>query len=113
MPCKLKKQRPAPKPREYLPPKRIKLDVESGAESLAGIFQDNQCSIMKDPSDDIDSIVRDMKDYTVHNHCNVTSNEPMFSVLLKTLLFIKSASFCVKYLVTFHIKYSFVFGSSL
>ena len=56
--------------------KRIKLDVESGAESLAGIFQDSPGSITQDPSDDIDSIVRDVIDYIVHNNCNGTLNEP-------------------------------------
>jgi len=56
--------------------KRVKLDVESGVESLAGIFQDSPGSITQDPPDGIDSIVRDVIDYTVHNNCNGTSNAP-------------------------------------
>ena len=47
-----------------LPHKRIKLDVESGAESMAGIFQDDRSSVTQDPSDDIDSVVRDVIDFT-------------------------------------------------
>ena len=72
----IKKRRPLPKPRQCLPPKRIRFGVEFGAESLTGIFQSDQGSITKDPSSDIDSLVRDMIDFKDHNDCNSTSDEP-------------------------------------
>ena len=66
----IKKLRPLPNPRQCLPPKRIRLDVESGADSLAGIFQDDQGSITQDLSDDIDSLVTDVIDLTDCNDRN-------------------------------------------
>jgi len=71
---------------QHLPPKKSNW-MRNLVQSLAGIFQDNPGSMTQDPSDDVDSIVKDMIDYTVLNNCNVTSNEPMFSVFSKNTAF--------------------------